>query len=123
MAAVADTILAQLAEENGDLPVLYALHPHRPSIYAGDEPLKQTPDQEILMQRLRQRGDAYLDLNFYFGETWKREGRKFEFPTNLHWDPYANQVAAKAIAQALRVSFAARQEMTSDSASAREQLN
>lgn len=123
MAAVADTILSQLAKENGSLPVLYALHPHRPSIYAGDEPLRQTPDQEILMERLRQRGEPYLDLNLYFNETWKREGRKFEFPTNQHWNPYGNKVAARAIARALSASFAARQAMSSDSAPARKRLN
>lgn len=113
MEKTCDTIISELEGLTRGTEVLFALHPNRPPIYAGIEPAPQTPDLTIVSRVLQKRGDAFVDLNTHFQETWKREHRSFEFPTNQHWDDYGQEVAGKGIVIALRNRLASQQQVAS----------
>ncbi len=91
--------LEDMSVAAGRSKVLYILHPYRTSIYAGDTPVQQSRWLQLFKQVLEQQGAAYLDLNVHFQEVYQREGKRFEYDINNHFNEYGTKVAAEGIAQ------------------------
>lgn len=49
------------------------------------------------MAESKQRGFQVVDLDPHFFETYESEKRRYEFPTDGHWNGHAHQVAAHAL--------------------------
>jgi hypothetical protein len=54
-------------------------------------------DSVLIAARCGEEGFGYLDLTEAFWLEYQREGRKFNFEDNYHWNPYGVSVVAKAI--------------------------
>jgi hypothetical protein len=99
---IARRILQDLASQAGDSRVLFVLHPNRPPIYEGTRPAPESRVMAIVRGQLDTLGLPYLSLNPAFVAAYDRDHTPFEFESNEHWTPYANRVAAQAIATHLQ---------------------
>lgn len=99
-----DWFLAQLPEKSG-LPagrILLVLDGVRPELYS-PEGRGQADEtyfgrmRRYLEAKARARGFAVLDLQPVFAERYDREGARFEFPIDSHWNELGHRVAAEAV--------------------------
>ncbi|CAN7386673.1 SGNH/GDSL hydrolase family protein [Bosea sp. LjRoot237] len=74
----------------------------REAIYAGRADSPALKLNRIAAKMAGKHGIAFLDLNPVFAAEWARAGKRFEFQADAHWNEYGHQVAAAAIAEALR---------------------
>lgn len=74
----------------------------RGAIYAGriDSPVLKL--NRIAGEMAAKHGIAFLDLHPVFAAEWAKAGKRFEFVSDAHWNEYGHQVAAAAVAEALR---------------------
>lgn len=91
--------LAALAESHG-FDLLLVMDGHRQPIYAGEDPRSSTPQRlnEALAAAAGRRGVPLLDLTSAFESAWQRDGERFEFEIDHHWNALGHQVAAEALA-------------------------
>ena len=105
---ILDSLQAQ--QRRIDIPMLFALHPDRESIYrdptATAIPLSR--ELSIIRDDIRQRNQEntfnFLNLTDGFVSAYRRDSRRFEFEINPHWNAYGNETAAAALYQQLESS-------------------
>jgi hypothetical protein len=56
----------------------------------------------IAAETAARHGIAFLDLHPVFAADWAKNHKRFEFEADAHWNEYGHEVAAAAIAEALR---------------------
>jgi len=98
---VSHVILQDILAEAGDTKVLFVLHPERKDMYEAESLPPQSHHMEVMTRVLEDRNLDYIDLHPVFFSAWQREGKKFEFDNNNHWNAYGNAVAAQGVAEAL----------------------
>lgn len=74
----------------------------RAAIYAGRSDSPALKVNRIAAEMAAKHSAAFLDLHPVFAAEWARAGKRFEFQADAHWNEYGHQVAAAAIAEALR---------------------
>lgn len=52
-----------------------------------------------VLEQAQARGHEAIDMNLPFAEAYRRDGRKFEFPTDGHWNGEGHRVAAETVAR------------------------
>ncbi len=104
--AVADRFVERLAPMAGAPPerILLVLDADRPAIYGGARDAFR-PAMERLAARARAAGHPVLDLDPLMATDFARHGRRFEFPTDGHWNAYAHGLVARAILEAVGPSW------------------
>lgn len=55
----------------------------------------------IVADTARAQGLPFLDLHPVFAADWAKQQKRFDFPSDAHWNAHGHQVAARAIAQFL----------------------
>jgi len=50
-----------------------------------------------LMSETWRHGYEVVDMDPFFAEAYRRDGRRFEFPRDGHWNGYAHGIVAAAI--------------------------
>lgn len=99
-----DTFFRLLPEMSG-LPtdrILFVLDGMRPELYDAEQLDKAGKSFFATMRgRLitKARGNLYetIDLQAFFVDRYRRDGSRFEFPTDYHWNATGHGVAARAI--------------------------
>lgn len=86
--------------------VVLAMDAPREGLYDGRTPAAQ---RVFLLNRLarEEAGEAgleFVDLTEAFTEDYSREGRRFEFATDNHWNAHGHEVAARHLAASLGAS-------------------
>ncbi|WNJ19762.1 alginate O-acetyltransferase AlgX-related protein [Pontibacter sp. G13] len=96
-------LIQEMQQRAGNTPILFVLHPNRPSIYDGDVPVVQTEELQIVKESLQSMNLPVVDLNSAFKQAYERDQKLFEFEVNQHWNEYANEVAAGEIVRFLKL--------------------
>jgi hypothetical protein len=79
----------------------------RPQIYGGDDVMKAAENSYFarmrvaLMTAARAKGYVVVDMEPRFREAFAADGKRFEFPTDRHWNAHGHAIAAAAIYEAL----------------------
>lgn len=74
----------------------------RQAIYAGRRDSPALRLNRIAAELAGKHGIAFLDLHPVFAGDWAKNGKRFDFTSDAHWNEYGHAVAAAAIAEALR---------------------
>lgn len=80
----------------------------RPELYDGDAALEAVRPSYFglmrtrLMEKARAQGFRVVDTEPLFKASFARDGRRFDFPHDLHWNSHGHEVVAAAVAEALR---------------------
>ena len=77
--------------------VLVVLDADRAAMYGAAKEPARLPDSDGLARACRNRGYDFLDLTDAFWNAYRRDGRKFDFEDNYHWNPYGVGVVANAV--------------------------
>lgn len=101
---VIDTFLDLLPEKSG-LPrerILFVIDGMRPELYDEAALAAATASYFGTMRghfivKARARGYEVMDLQAYFIDRHRRDGSRFEFPTDYHWNGTGHEVVARAI--------------------------
>jgi hypothetical protein len=91
-----------LAREEG-FKLAFAMDGVREAVYSG-KPLEsyEVHKLNLIARDLTSELDLpFLDLQATFADDYRREGRRFEFPFDWHWNALGNELAGKAIAREL----------------------
>jgi hypothetical protein len=101
MKRAVDYFLAQLPERSGLAPTKIALvlDADRPAIYSEATLARAQNGYHEQMRRYigaeaRRRGFEVIDLEPVFIARYQREGKRFEFPTDSHWNELGQRVVA-----------------------------
>jgi SGNH hydrolase-like domain, acetyltransferase AlgX len=101
MKRAVDYFLAQLPERSGLAPTKIALvlDADRPAIYSEATLAPAQNGYHEQMRRYigaeaRRRGFEVIDLEPVFIARYQREGKRFEFPTDSHWNEFGQRVVA-----------------------------
>jgi len=104
MRRAVDYFLAQLPERSGLEPAKIALilDADRPAIYSEAELARSEKGYFEQMRgyigaQARRRGFEVIDLKPVFIARYKREGQRFEFPTDKHWNELGQRVVAQEL--------------------------
>lgn len=104
MKRAVDYFLAQLPERSGLEPAKIALvlDADRPAIYSEADRMRAQSGYFERMRRYiageaRRRGFEVVDLEPVFIEHYKRDGARFEFPTDSHWNELGQRVVAQVL--------------------------
>ena len=104
--AATDYLFGRLAALGRDLgfEILLVMDANRGPIYAGAEvrPEGASALNVLAREMAARHGLGFLDLTEAFTRAWQAEGARFEFASDGHWNERGHQVAADAIARALR---------------------
>lgn len=74
----------------------------RQAIYAGRSDSPALKLNRIAAELSGKYGIAFLDLHPVFAADWAKNGKRFDFISDAHWNEYGHGVAAAAIAEVLR---------------------
>lgn len=91
-----------LAAEEG-FKLAFAMDGVREAVYSG-KPLESYEVHKlnvIAQELMAELGLPFLDLQATFAAHYAREGRRFEFPFDWHWNALGNEVAGEAITRQL----------------------
>ena len=87
------------AAEAADARLLLIVDGARDAIHAGRPEHSEALALNRLAARLAaERGIAFIDLHEHFAADWARNHRRFDFPSDAHWNRLGHAVAAAAIA-------------------------
>lgn len=101
-----DAFLARLPRHSGleANRILLVVDGKRQTLYAEREPARSDGSyfeilRRYLMDRARRLGYDVVDMGPLFAEAYKRDGRRFEFSRDAHWNGYAHGIVAAAVAR------------------------
>ncbi|HEY5827938.1 MAG TPA: hypothetical protein VIV01_06230, partial [Hyphomicrobiaceae bacterium] len=91
-----------LAREDG-FRLVFAMDGVREAVYSGKPPESyEVHKLNVIARDLTAELDLpFLDLQTTFADTYRRDGRRFEFPFDWHWNALGNELAGKAITKEL----------------------
>ncbi len=92
-------ILQNIRNESKDIPVILMQDVARSEIYDG-KPANLLSDYEmrsLVKSSCEQYGIRYMDLSDCFINDYQKNKKKFEYPTDAHWNPYGNKVVSDYI--------------------------
>ena len=109
-----DWFFARLPAMSGLPPsaIVFVIDALRPAIYSENglaEAKGSYEDQmrDYLAEQARARGYEVIDMNPVFLERYRREHRRFEFPTDKHWNELGHRVVAEELAKSAAFARAA----------------
>ena len=92
-------LLGTLRLVTEEAPLLFVIDGNRRAIYRGDDP--RNTHSYRLNQVLREQTSKYnfplIDLTDRFEKDWKREGKRFDWATDGHWNQRGHWITAEAI--------------------------
>ena len=92
-------LLGTLRTVTDEARLLLVIDGNRKAIYDGEDPRGTFPYK--MNQLLRAQTDRYdlplIDLTDWFEEAWKREGERFDWVIDYHWNQRGHWLAAAAI--------------------------
>lgn len=97
VAMVLEEAMRRTAEAAPGDRVLVVQDADRAAMYESGSKPDRLRNSEILEETCERFGFEFLDLTDPFWETYQRDGRKFNFEDNYHWNPYGVSVVADAI--------------------------
>jgi hypothetical protein len=99
-----DWFFARLPEMSGLRPssIVFVVDALRPAIYseqglAAAHGSYEEQMRDYLAEQARARGYEVIDLNPVFRSRYQREQRRFEFPTDKHWNELGHRVVAEEL--------------------------
>lgn len=111
---ISEWLIVDFKEAVGDSRLVFALHPYRPSIYAEEIPLRQSPMTARFQEVLDKHNMPYLDLNPHYYQVYHQDKKPFEFESNMHYNQYGTEVAANGIAPWLQTQIVSDQMIAED---------
>lgn len=96
-----DQFLLDISKITKDRDVILLFDADRDAIYTGKSNSQSFPGlmKNYLIDRSKIRENIQvLDLQSIFEESYKIDGKRFEFETDFHWNAHGHQVAARALA-------------------------
>jgi hypothetical protein len=102
--AATDHLFARLAAvaRGSGARLLLAMDGDRQSIYAGAREVRALALNTMAGELAHKHGIAFLDLHPAFSADWRANGKRFEYPSDNHWNERAHAVAAHAVARAMK---------------------
>src|SRR5262249_12666176 len=99
-----DTFLRELGTYSGLPPdrIILTIDGVRPQLYVNpDDPVITGSTWGLMRNYMRERatqlGMTVIDLEREFLADYRRNGRRFEYPTDSHWNGEGHRVAAEAV--------------------------
>jgi hypothetical protein len=104
-AAATDYLFARIAEaaRSIDARLLLVMFGNSAAIYQGLDG-SQAPLSRLAAMVAAQRNLPFIDLDTTFAANWRAEHQRFDFNADGHWNEHGHEVAAHAIADALRTA-------------------
>jgi len=93
----AETIIPRLRQAAGPNPILLFSDADRKSLYLDPETVSPLAESLVLSQLCQSEKIPFLDLTDGFKTTYSKEGRKFNFAENYHWNPYGVAVVSHCV--------------------------
>jgi hypothetical protein len=104
--AAVDAFLGQLPARSGLRPenILFIVDAIRPQLYTPSELVRAEGTyfgqmRRYFMQQAAAGGFEVVDITPAFAKAFARDGRRFEFPTDNHWNELGHSVVAEQIAR------------------------
>lgn len=103
----ADYLVERIAARARDMgaKLVLGMDGDRPAIYAGLSGSKPVELNRIAGEAAARHNVPFVDLHNAFTADWSRNGRRFEFKSDGHWNDHGHAVAARAIAAAMQAAW------------------
>lgn len=100
--AAVDLFLHELPRRVGNAPVLFVVDGIRPQLYSADSIITVHGSyfdlmRNYLMTKAKDAGYEVIDMQPVFIDHYRSAGKRFEFPSDAHWNELGHQLAAEQI--------------------------
>jgi hypothetical protein len=100
--AVVDYFLKELPGRAGDTPVIFVIDGMRPNLYSSETMAAARGSyfdlmREYFKDQAVRFGHEVIDMQSVFEDHYRTHGKRFEFPTDGHWNELAHDLAAQQV--------------------------
>jgi len=96
-------LLNELTVDADGIPIVVVMDGNRQAIYKGEDPFNTRSFglNKLVGRQAEKHGISFIDLTQWFAEDWHREGKKFDWDIDNHWNRRGHEITALAIAELL----------------------